>query len=379
MVIPKGKKFQFIVFDYDNTSKERINRFEKRRRIKGDAASTSFVQTLNSPAIIEIPPYGYLGNALIGQDVNLSLNSTFVKPLEGILGRIPHTIDLAYQASQGVSLNNAKFTHLKYWTGTESPEISLQLVFETQVDSYYDVYRPVRDLMRLALPEETEFGFYKAPVPTVKYIAEEAATYFSQVSDKIVKIIGGSLTTREGQIQTEKTKASIKSMSGELKGLAHNSVEKTGFGTNLYVGNNFFFKDVIVKSVSPTFSSELAYAPIHWLNGKVDCMDPERIPPKGWFNPYKMGEILTKTYAQTVCAAVAMGNNAAQAGLRALKALPGGLSEKLNGLKDLPSFPIRAEVNITFELLYPLTRNLDKFTSNSISTLFDIEGFNKLY
>ncbi len=328
------------------------------------------------PSNYTIPAYGYMGNAYIGQDINIGVSSHFSKPLEGILGKIPHTLDLIYQAGRGVSLNNARFTHLKYWTGTDAPEISVQFVFETQIDSYYDVYRPVINLMRLALPEETKLGFYKSPIPTVKLIAKEAVGFLKGAGEGIGKFLGGTGGS------TDKVKLQQKIVSGKSKDAADvidnlsNSIEKTGFETNLYVGNNFEFRNIIIKNISPTFSSELAYAPIHFLNGGKETSEG----PPAWFNPYTAGELVTKGYAQTVCAMAAQINNGVQNVGNLLKSLPGPVRDWVaSNLKDIPSFPIRADVNVTFELQFPLTRNRKENAANSINSVFRSKGYERLY
>ena len=370
MVIPKGKKFQFRVTEYGRKGRL-LNKAitQLNNLIENDSSNKrKFKAVENQLNIVSdnfvVPAYGFMGNSYIGQDINISVNANFSKPLEGILNMIPSTVDLLYQASQGVSLKNARFTHMKYWTGTESPEISLNLIFETQIDSYYDVYLPVMNLMRLALPAEMKSGFYQSPSPSLKFIAAQAP--------KFIKALGGELTAPGVDEPPAITKAregasgayeNVVGITNDLVG----SVEEVGFKTSLYVGNNFEFKNIIVKNVSPTFSSELAYAPIHWINNKI---------PGYNFNPYTKGEALTKAYAQTICAMVASGNNVFQMGVSFLKMMPAPVRNWIESKKiDLPSFPIKAEVNMTLELQFPLVRNLNKEVKSSIKSVFSDEGF----
>jgi len=396
MVIPKGKKFQITVIDYDfDTSKEKARRDEDLEQLKienslqtNEVFKTSEDEFLGShsyqltPPVKYIPQTGYKGNATLGQDVNLSLTANFSKPLEGILGKIPHSFDLVYQATTGTSLNNAKFTHLKYWTGTESPEISLQLVFETQVDSYYDVYLPVLELMRLVLPLETSAGFYKSPVPTIKLITEEAIKFFPKANEGITSMIVSAGNKNGPSEKLEKQAAAVSESAGEtagkLKGISAN-LETTGFKSSINLGNNFHFDNIIIKSVQPTFSTELCYAPIFFYNSKTKA---------GTLNPYTASDKRVKIFSQTIGALLATSGNPTAAASSITDALPQAVTsivqtivESMGASSDMPAFPIRAEVALTFELQVPLTRNIvgQENSINSISNIFPASGLQDTY
>jgi hypothetical protein len=346
MVIPKGKKFEFRIRDLTAEKRE------------------------GAPTLKRVPAIGYLGNAYLMQDINLSVSNNFTKPFEGILGMVPHTLDLAVQGATGTSINNARFTHMKYWAGSESTELSIQLLFETQVDSFYDVYYPVTELVTSALPEEVSGGFYKPPVPSVKYLAEEFAN-FARGGVNLVKTANSAIV--ESGEPSEELRGVQKRLAGKLDQLPTNlealasSIENTGFETDLYIGDNFKFPRIMMKNISVNFSNELAYAPIHTLNGFIP-------PPGNTINPYAIGETATKALCNTFMTAVATANNTGTSVGEALRNLPTGAA----GVADvdfdfIASFPIRAEVTIQFDLMYPLTRN-DDGSPSSFRKVFQEEG-----
>jgi hypothetical protein len=374
MIIPKGKRFQFRSEDVSKTAPlASAKGFKSPLDVKGVSGVINEVTNGN---LLVTPAFGYLGNAYIGQDVNINISSQYSKPLESILGAIPNVIDVAIQGKTGVSINNNRFTHMKYWTGTEAPEITVNLVFETQIDSYYDVYIPVMNVLKMALPYETELGFYKPPTPTIRLIAQEGATMIPNILGKINEIIPAAEKGTLLEKAKERAYNAQKTFSGVLENWA-SSVEATGFITDLYIGNNFKFKKILIKNISPTFSSELSYAPIYFINNLLKKTFPAY--STDLLNPYTMGEALAKSYAQTVCALAATGNNAVQGISGLLKTLPDFVRNIImDKIQDIPSFPLRAEVNVTFELQYPLTSNSNG-TISSMETVFDSEGFQNLY
>lgn len=346
MVIPKGKKFEFRIRDLTAAKK-------------------------GEPSLKRVPSVGYLGNAYLTQDINIAVSNNFTKPFEGILGMVPHTLDLAVQGATGTSINNARFTHMKYWAGSESTELNVQLLFETQVDSFYDVYYPVTELVTSALPEEVAGGFYKPPVPSVKYLAEEFAN-FARGGTQLIKTANNALV--ETGDPSENLRAVQNSVNGKLDQLPTNlenlaaSIENTGFETDLYIGDNFMFPKIMVKNISVNFSNELAYAPIHTLNG----MAP---PPNNVINPYAMGETATKALCNTFLTAVAIANNTGSSVGDALRNLPTGAA----GVADVDfdfvaAFPIRAEVTLAFDLMYPLSRNNANESPTSFKKIFPDDG-----
>jgi hypothetical protein len=370
MIIPKGKKFQF---SGTYLEEKKTNEKSSQGSSEGKESSKTKTKTEKVKTAFKVPEKGYGGNAFIGQDVNITVTSTFSRPLEGILGAIPKTVDLVYQGATGTSLSNARFTHLKYWTGTDSPEIALTLVFETQIDSYYDVYKPVIDLMRLVLPAETEAGFYQAPVPTLELIIKEGNKYAKGVGAQATSIASGMGLDISGLI----------SKITNIGGKAEKEVElkQTGFKTDLNIGNNFSFKNIIIKSVSPTFSSQLTYAPLWWIFQKTGNV----------FSPYSLGESICKMLSQFLCALLSLGKDLMQTGTNSLTSvLPSTITEIISSISSgsnlgssiqFPSFPTRAEVNLVFETQVPLVRgNLkDKKADNVIDTVFHAKGNKKLY
>ena len=377
MIIPKGKKFRFKSQEFDsNNGRATTKKTPKVFRYLSPTLQKKVGKNYDLNNCIITPPYGYMGQAYISQDINLSLTANYTKPLEGMLGKIPHAVDLIYEGLTGTSLNNSKFTNMKYWSGTESPEISIQVEFKTMIDSYYDVYRPIVNLMRLVLPYETEYGFYKPPTLFTKEIAQQAAKYIPIASTNLAEYITKKSDSKA--LKDKKTGVIKKSrtLKGTLDKIAHKS-KKTGFETNLYIGNNFKFSKILIKSVNPTFSSELAYAPIHFLNGKKDI----EYDQGAWFNPYTMGPFVTKTFSQAIGGILALGNKATQMYKNVLSSLPKILQDRLSAnIGDMPAFPLSATVNITFELQYPFVRNVDKGYKerNSILNTFPSSGFNDL-
>lgn len=378
MVIPKGKQFQFIGARYSSKKENGTNKLE------------------STTEIVKIPSVGYLGNAYTSQDISFAIQNQFTKPLEGVLDSVPNILDLALRLNpetNGASLRNNRFTSVKYWVGTEPVDLDIQLTFETQIDSYFDVYKPVIELMNLALPGTTDNGFFTPPTPTLKLVSKELVNFVSNtvgaLSGENDAIIGRAIN---GIAQKAKT------IAGNVKDRT-NSISSEGYITTLYIGNNFRFTPLLIKSMTPVFSSELAYAPIWAIGSKLSGKGNAY---KKYASPEQMGEYLAKLVSQFLCAGVALGNNAAQALKETIKKLPSGMRKIIaddNGnslIKDLPSFPIKAEVNISAELQFPFTKGAlfgktstaaDQFKSDptnteditpatSISYYFREEGYN---
>ena len=153
-------------------------------------------------------------------------------------------------------------------------------------------------------------------------------------------------------------------------------IAQKGFVTTLFIGNNFALGPILIKSMTPTFSSELCYAPIKAINKLVG---------REVFNPYTSGELLVKGISQSICSLLALGNNRVQGAVSFIKKLPKPISKILlkdDGsvkVKDLPSYPIRAEVNMSVELQFPITRATNSLSSKqsktNIARIFREEGF----
>lgn len=378
MVIPKGKKFQFI----------------GARSFSNKENGTDKIESISE--IVKVPSVGYLGNAYTSQDISFALQNQFSKPLEGILDRFSNIVDLGLRlapATNGASIRNNRFTSVKYWVGTEPVNLDIQLTFETQIDSYFDVYKPVIELMNLALPGTTNSGFFTPPTPTLKLVATELVTFVNRsigaLRGEDDAIIGKTINSTAQMART---------IAGNVKNRINN-ISSEGYITSLYIGNNFRFTPLLIKSMTPVFSSELAYAPIWAIGAKLSGKGNAY---KKYANPEQMGEYLAKLVSQFLCASVAFGNNAVQALKETIKKLPSGMRKIIadddgNSLiKDLPSFPIKAEVNISAELQFPFTKGLlfgkdstaaeqfksdptdtkDITPSTSISYYFREEGYN---
>lgn len=311
MVIPQGKKFKFI-----------------GTKLGGNTDSE----------VMEIPRNGYLGNAYIGQDINLNVVNNYASPLASLLDKVPHIMDIAFR-TKGISIKNHRFTSMKYWVGSEPMDLDFQFIFETQVDSYYDVYVPITDLLNLASPGETNEGFFIPPTPSLKLIANQGVKFFKGLAARGPEGIKGAANLAVGTI----TDLSSKLLS-------------PGFQIDLRIGGVFQFATVLIKNVTPTFSSELAYAPIYAIN--------ERLIARGatpLVNYYR-SESITKLIAQTLGALKAFS----KAGIAAIPSvLPGPLQKLIQGVGVIPSFPMRAEVNVSLELQFPMVKSQKGLSSTS--------------
>ena len=338
MVIPKGKKFQFIGVNQGNFNG--LNTLWAKRTI---------------------PANGYLGNAFIGQDINLNIVNNYAKPLESILDKVPHMMDLALR-TKGIAIKNHRFTSMKFWTGTEPMDLDFQFIFETQVDSYYDVYKPVYELMELALPGENDLGFFEPPTPTLGLIAGEAGKYLTTIAENL-----------DGGDPAKTIKKGAKAAAGEVNKLK-SDIGYTGFVTSLSIGNNFRFNPILIKNVTPTFSSESSYAPLYAVNKFLSGTNVL----KDIFNPYTAGEAISKALCQTIGGGIALGNNVVQGAASILSSLPRPLRDAANLIKDLPAFPMRAEVNVSVELQFPMVKSSgvgEAKNAHHINFVFPKEGF----
>jgi len=366
MVIPKGKKFQI------------------RNAWTGDLTdNTNPVLDSDESKDIIVPSYGYKGNAYISQDVNFGIQNQFSKPLEGILDRVPNIADAALRLNSGISLRNNRSASMKYWTGTEPLELDIEVTFETQVDSFYDVYLPVVNLLSMSAPGESEKGFYEPPAPTIQFLAGEAKNLANSIKTSNLEIgvrsAGGGGTSISG-----------KALAGML-GRMFNSlpVKTSGYVTNIYIGNNFKFENAIIKSVRPTFSSNLCYAPMRFVNDIIDKYFPNYVNANAKrsltyalghkdqpsINPYTMSDTAVKIFSQTVGAAMAVTNNlkdflskiAFEAAGSFLPKSPAEIEKilKAKGELHIPAYPISATVALSLELQYPLTKSEIIKASNS--------------
>ena len=139
MIIPKGKKFQFIGENTEVGGRGLSDAFDE---FLANAVADSGIGTdiLGVQTDIIVPKRGYLGNAYIGQDVNLNISNTYTRPLEGVLNSIPNLLDIGLRATTGKSIKSSRFNTMKYWTGVDAPDLDFQFIFETQIDSYYNFH-----------------------------------------------------------------------------------------------------------------------------------------------------------------------------------------------------------------------------------------------
>jgi len=228
---------------------------------------------------------------------------------------------------------------MKYWSGAEPMDLDFQFIFETQVDSYFDVFKPVSDLLNIAAPGENEYGFMKPPSPTMKMILGQGVKLFKNL---------GTFGGEGGSVIQE----GIDFAAGEITKL-QTDAKPTGYVVELRIGNNFRFVPVLIKSVTPTFSSELAYAPWRAIN---DVLNP--VGDTDPLSPYLLPDAAVKAISQTICSAMALGQGflSSTAALASSFIKP-DLLEKLVERLTMPSYPIRAEVNMSVELQFPLTKS----------------------
>jgi hypothetical protein len=324
-----------------------------RLKVKDHATGkTKVFGDKSSGQIITIPPPGYKGIAYSTQEVNLAVNNNFSKPFEGVFSNIPASLDLVSQVGTGISLNNSKFSSLKYWTGTEPPDINIKVVFETRMDSFFDVYMPVLFLTSMALPGVTKEGFFTSPVPTLKIIAKDFKKLADELTTKGLNAIEKNVNLQVNKDLLATVKGKLNSISGSVDEWT-NIMNPTGYETSLLMGNGLNIPNIIIKSINTTFSQELAYAPLLGLN-----LMGENPTGTALFQPYSLPEALVSTVCQTLCVVYAQGINALTSVSNVLGQF--GVDEKtLKNIKNIlpmPSFPLKAEVDMNIELMYPVTK-----------------------
>jgi len=352
MIIPAGRQFKFRSTSASQEQKPKIEGIGLLSSLVHNETFTDSDRNLSIHQVITVPPTGYKGVAYSTQEVNLSVNSNFAKPFEGVFSNIPSSLDLVSQLGTGISLNNSKYASLKYWTGSEPPEINIKVVFETRMDSFFDVYMPVLFLTSMALPGVSEEGFFTSPVPTLNIIATEFKSLADKLVNKGINHIDDNVSYTENQKLLDALRGKLKSASGSISELIKN-LNPTGYITSLTMGNGLNIPNIIIKNVNTTFSQELAYAPLLGLN-----LMGGNVTGTALFQPYTLSEAVVSTVCQTLCVAYAQGINA----LTSVSNILGqfGVDEEslknIRNILPMPSFPLKAEVDMNIELMYPVTK-----------------------
>jgi len=326
MVIPRGKKFRFY------SSANSTGGLLPGEMPKGDAFS---IPNINKFAV---PPIGYTGNSYLTQDLSLAFSAEYSNPFEGIFGSIPNTVDFVGQAVTGKSIKASKVAAIKYWNNTNPLEVDLAVTFETQIDSFYDVFLPVFYLLLMVLPGESEDGFFIPPTATVKSVADQVLNFVQGLPNVSGRLAGVPFDTGVAK----------KGLVGMLTD-AIGKIVVTGYTTHLFVGESMWFENVMIKSINPVFSTDYCYAPIYsTLNNKTH--------PATVYNPYSSSEFVNKAMSQSLMAAVAGVNNAISGFSSVVNSFLAGADDGLLTPTDMAAFPVKCDVNISLELQFPVSK-----------------------
>ncbi len=174
------------------------------------------------------------------------------------------------------------------WGGSTDSELSMELVFHTETDPYYDVRMPIVNLLKLTMPTvDTKSGFLGSPGPQIDF--SKAGTIFSDaastVGNDVGSLLGGlasgieniavgawNALTSGTPLGTAPKSASMTETNTQVANGQSNSVaqalqQNPNLGTAAYwntmiknkisisIGSYLYFDSVVITRVSQTFAS----------------------------------------------------------------------------------------------------------------------------
>lgn len=345
MKIPAGKSVKITAMNLG----EKLLTADRSETEGLKTSQQSYVEI--SGDYIELPPKGYKGSMYLSDDLNLNFTANFSNPMAELLNSVPDIANVALTAKTGQSLKANKLASLKYWTNTEPLSLDLRIMFETQMDPFYDVYLPVMKLLMLIVPGQGDFG-YISPTPSLKFL-------FGTVSSEIKTLL--EKTGANVQAKVLGHDFNLKDMiTGGLDDLNKNIVS-TGHTVSIELANFIKLNNVLVKAVNVNFSTEICYCPVFFVNGNAyreQSTGTKSAPRVVWsfFNPYTKGEQVVQTLTENILGPLAIANS----GLSSVGALAGSfvpsVGDAIAKFPPLKKLPLKCEVSLSIETQFPVSK-----------------------
>lgn len=198
--------------------------------------------------------------AWLPEEFTYQMTSNYESPFQQVLG---NPVVGSVAGLMGKKLMSPVMT-AQMWTGSETPELSLELQFETEDDPIRDVKQPILDLLDMVTPTVDSIGMLNSPGPSI-LPSQSLANLF----DTVKSLAGGVWGTAKGTVEASTVDTAKQFTQGQLidssKTLISNrhamvaqTYTGTGDGNRTLIGNQIsmaigrylFFPSIVITSVS---------------------------------------------------------------------------------------------------------------------------------
>jgi hypothetical protein len=227
------------------------------------ASNARSAKDLSYKALVICSDQQIVVDAWLPETVGVDVSATYDAPYAQGIGAINDKLGALAQF-MGMNLTTQALT-AQVWQGGSFINFNIPFIFQAETSAETEVMKPIKDLLRLAMPKDPSGGgILEAPGPHVD-IKKLAANGSDGVS-KAVSDIGNFVKSGGIQDTAKSLMSNPLGFASQVKDSANNIARTASSALvnsivnniSLYIGQFMYFPSVVVTDVSPTFDVVLS-------------------------------------------------------------------------------------------------------------------------